>query len=140
MRDLGPDQVEPGLALRRIRPSGDDAHKPHRDRQELPIAVDRVAGEIAVGHPEYGERQRHHKRQVAQQGGHREEAVRSVLKLRFQLRLRHRIKKIIRVGHRRSNLRWSAKMFTRQRLRVYLNIALASDLPPRKSRRNKINS
>ena len=123
MRDLGPDQVEPRLALRRIRPAGGDAHKPHCDRQELPIAVDRVAGEIAVGHPEYGERQRQHKRQVAQQGGHREETVRSMFKLRFQIRLRLRIKKVIWVGHRPSNLRWSAKMFTRRRLQVYLNNA-----------------
>jgi hypothetical protein len=29
-------------------------------------------------------------------------------------------------------LRWSAKMFTRVRLRVYLNNALASDLAPAK--------
>src|SRR5271156_1630826 len=119
MRDLGPDQVESALALRRIRPSGGDAHKPHCDRQELPIAVDRVAGEIAIGYPEYGERQRRHKRQVAQQGGRREETVRSMFKLRFQLRLRHRIKKIILVGHGQSNLRWSAKLFTPWRLRVY---------------------
>ena len=140
MRDLGPDQVEPRLALRRIGPSSGDAHKPHCDRQELPIAVDRVAGEITIGHAEYGERQRHHKRQVAQQSGHREESVRSMFKLRFQLRLRRRIKKVVWVGHRPSNLRWSAKMFTRRRLRAYLNNATASDLAPRKSWRSKISS
>ena len=123
MRDLGPDQVEPRLALRRIGPSGGDAHKPHCDRQELPIAVDRVAGEIAIGHAEYGERQRHHKRQVAQQGGHREKERSGACSSSGSSSASPRIKKLFWVGHRPSNLRWSAKLFTLWRLQVYLNNA-----------------
>src|SRR5277367_987539 len=98
MRDLRPDQLEPALTLRNVRPSQEDAQKPGGDRQEFPIAVDRVAGEIAVGDSEYRQRQHSEVGQVAQENAHRKEFVR----MRFELRFR--LWKVNGVAHRQSNL------------------------------------
>ena len=73
VRRLRPDQPEPRLTIRGVRPCGDDADKPDCNRQELPIAVDRVAGEIAIGHAKYGKRQRSDIRQVMENGDPRKE-------------------------------------------------------------------
>ena len=131
VRDLRPDQLEPRLTIGRVRPCRSDANKPHRDRQELPIAVDRVAGEIAVGHAENGQPQRNHIRQVPHQGGHRKEELAPGSPARSASSAPGLESHLGRSSS--VQLRWSAKMFTRRRLQVYPNNATASDLALRKS-------
>ncbi len=110
VRGLGPDEFQPGLAVGRARPSEEDAQKPHGDGEEFPIAIDRAAGEIAVGHAEDRQRQHRDVRQVSQHGPHRKELVR--------MGLSFRVRKLNRVGHAQSNLRRSPKLFIACQLRV----------------------
>ena len=68
VRDLGPDEPDPGLAVGCIRPAPRKMHKsPMAIARNSAIAVDRAAREIAIGHPEYRQRQHHEIGQVPQQ-------------------------------------------------------------------------
>ena len=55
---LGPDQAQLSLLAFGLRPFGDDADHPDRERQELPIADQRLVRDVGVADARNGEHQR----------------------------------------------------------------------------------